>query len=349
MKKLLFCLLITAGFFSCSEDQGIGDTLGNNHPETKSVARERPKYYTLAYKIPADIFLTPGPIATQGDLLVIGNTSSGSEGINFYGLENGNSQYRIHSWSYKDSTLAIEHAPTAVCIHDNRIYVGVADEGKVYVFDASSYGFVTTIGNGNIQADQPSDDKFAVGAPCSIVGDGDKLLIRDRLHLRIYNTADITSENYEAIPYYAAGKEKYPVQPTTLLNQAYVGYANYIYLTDADSKQVICVKPLASIPAGDAVDMVEDTYSFSLAPSGAAVSEDRAYLSFGTEGVIKEYTTGGFGFKQDVVVKNNTLSEVNSLATNRVENQPVLLISTPAAVWMVWVSPFERMATDEAK
>lgn len=344
MKKLLFCLVIAAGFFSCSEDQGIGDAGGNDSPETKSVLRERPKYYTLAYKIPSNALLTPGPIATQGDLLVIGNVSRGLEGIELYGLENGSFHQSIRSWGYKDTTVAIEHAPTAVCIHDNRIYVGVADEGKVYVFDASSYGFVTTIGNGNIQVDKPSDDKLAVGAPCSIVGDGDKLLIRDRLHMRVYNTADITPANYEAVPYYAVSKEKYPVQPATTLNQAYVGYAHYVYLTDADSKQVLCVKPLASLPAGDEVSMIDETSLFSMAPSGATLSEDRAYLSFGAEGVIKEYSTSGFAFKQDVVVKNNALSEVNSLAANRIENQPVLLISTPKAVWVVWVTPFERMA-----
>lgn len=347
MKKLLFCLLMAAGFFSCSEDQVINDASDGGKIETKSNLRERPKYYTLAYKISSSL-LTPGPIASEGNLLAVANVDPYLYGIDLYTLENGYSLPPIREWSYKDSTIRLQHAPTAICIHDNRIYLGVADEGKVYVFDANSFNFITTIGNGNIQADKPSNDKFAVGAPCTIVGDGDKLLIRDRKRIRIYDTADITPENYEAVPYYAAGEEEYPIQPTTTINQGYVGYAHYIYLTDADQKQVIAVKPLASIPAGDAVATVEDTQSFSMAPSGAAISEDRAYLSFGTEKKIKEYGTGGFGFKQDVVVKDNVLPEVKSISVNRVENQPVLLLATPTEIWMVWVTPFERMA-DEAE
>lgn len=346
MKKLLFCLLIAAGFFSCSEDQVINDASDGGNTETKSVLRERQKYYTLAYKSDNHGMLTPGPIATDGNLLAIANVDPYLYGIELYTLENGNSLPSIREWGYKDSTIRLHQPPTALCIHDNRIYLGVADAGKVYVFDAKSFNFITTIGNGTLQVATPSDDKFAVGAPCTIVGDGDKLLIRDRQRIRIYNTADITPENYEAVPYYAAGEEEYPIQPTTLINQGYVGYANYVYLTDADQKQVLAVKPLASIPAGDAVAMVEDSKSFSSAPSGAAISEDRAYLSFGAEKTIKEYTTSGFGFKQDVVIKDNVLPEVKSIATSRVENQPVLILATPTEVWVVWVAPFERMVKE---
>lgn len=345
MRKLLFCLLIAAGFCSCSDDQGANGTLGNDSPETKAILRERPKYYSLEYKISSSA-LTPGPIATDGKVLAIANLDNYE--LALYGLENGSPQIRIRQWTYKDSTIRIQHVPTAVCVHDDRIYLGVADEGKVYVFNANSYKFITTIGNGNIQVDKASDDKFAVGAPCTIVGDGDKLLIRDRKRIRVYNIADITSDNYEAVPYYAASMEEHPIQPTTTLNQGYVGYNNYIYMTDADEKQVLIAKPLASIPAGDEVKMLEQIETFSTAPSGAAHSEDRSYLSFGTENVIKEYGYSGFGFKQNVVIKDNPLPEIKSIACSRVESQPVLLISTPTEVWMVWVTPFERMA-DEAE
>lgn len=284
MKKLLFCLLIAAVFFSCSEDHIINDATDGGKTETKSVLRERQKYYTLAYKISNTYGkLAPGAIASDGNLLTIANINPNLYGIDIYSLENGIPLPAIREWSHKDSIIRPQHVPTALCIHNNRIYLGIADEGKVYVFDTQSFHFITTIGNGNIQVDKPSDDKFAVGAPCTIVGDGDKLLIRSRKHIRIYDTADITPENYEAVPYYAAEEEEYPIQPTTLINQGYVGYANYIYLTDADQKQVLAVKPLASIPAGDAVAIVEDAKSFSSAPSGAAISEDRAYLSFGTK------------------------------------------------------------------
>lgn len=346
MKKLLLSLFIAVGFFSCSQDQSIDANFTSQEVQSKDAqARDRQKFYTLAYKIQPSNF-EAGSMATDGNILAVANTEPGSYSIKMYSIENGNSLYSIQTWTHKDSTITLHHAPSSVCIYDGRIYLAVAEEGKVYVFDTSSFGFVTTIGNGNMDIDKPSDDKFAVGAPCTVVGYDGKLLIRDRKHIRFYNVADITPENYEAVPYYAAGKESNPIQPGTSLNQGYITTYGYAFLTDADTKQVILSEFFEDIQAGDEVTTVSEKKSFSSAPSGVAISEDRAYLSFGAGG-IKEYTPTGFRLIQNITVKDNPLPEVKSLATARVENQPVLFIATPKEIWMVWVAPFERMLVEE--
>lgn len=345
MKKLFACLLIAAGLFSCSQDQIIDSAQDSSAAQTKAT-RDRQKFYTLAYKI-NNVLLEPGPIATDGTLLAIVNLSDGMYGIDLYSAENGKYLTRIRNWSHDNQTTLIQHAPTAICIYGGRIYLAVAEEGKVYVYDQDRFTFITTIGNGNTNIPHPSDDKYAVGEAYSIVANDGKLLIRSRDHMRLYDVADITAENFEAVPYYAASKESIPIQAGTSFNQGCIGIPGYEFpnLTDADGSQVLFVKKLGEIPAGDEVTMVVDNQPFQTAPSGVAISEDCAYLSFGTGG-IKQYSTTGYGFRQDVIVKDNPLPEVRSLAVSRIENQAVLFISTPDEVWMVWVAPFERMQAE---
>lgn len=345
MKKLLACLLIAAGLFSCSQDQIIDPAEGSSAVQTKAT-RDRQKFYTLAYKINNSL-LEPGAIATEGTLLAIVNRRAGLYGVDLYSTENGNSLTTIRDWSHDNQTTRIQHAPTAICIYGGRIYLAVAEEGKVYVYDQEGFSFITTIGNGNTNITHPSDDKYAVGEAYSIVGNDGKLLIRSRDHMRLYDVADITAENFEAIPYYAASKESIPIQAGTSFNQGCIGIPGYefAHLTDADGMQVWLIQKLAEIPAGDEVAMVIDNRPMKAAPIGVAVSEDCAYLCYGTGG-IKQYSTTGYGFRQDVVVKDNPLPEVRSLAVNRVENQAVLFISTPEEVWMVWVAPFERIQAE---
>ncbi len=348
MKKLLMYLFTVIGFFSCSQDEVVDKGFSSEEvPTISTEARDRQKFYTLAYKIPTTWeTLTPGPIATDGKILVVGDINPDNYSAALYGVENGASYPRIKSWSHNDSTITIRHAPSAVCIYDGRIYLAIAEEGKVHVFDASSFNFITTIGNGNMEVEKPSDDKFAIGAPCTLVARDGKLLIRSRKHTRLYNTADITPENYEAVPYYAADKASYPIQPGTTLNQGYASAYGGAYLTDADQNRILSTDIFTDIPAGDEVTIIIDEDTFASAPSGVTSSEDRTFASFGTGGV-KEYTSTGFRFLQNVTVKDNPLPEVKSIATGLVEYQPVLFIATPSQVWVVWVTPFQKMLMQE--
>lgn len=254
MKKLLFIITLTLGFFSCSQDQVIEIPDQNtDNPATKAANLS----YTLDINWQNESInaqLKPGPMYADGNNFYVTNIASGSYSIRVYNLISKKISIVIDGWRWDGQQETMQDEPTALCVYNGKIYMTVKNKALIYVINASyPFDLHTIIGTG-VEAAYPvvSGQECMMGIPVSLaVADG-KLVVRDQNIIRTYNIAEITTANYQAIPRYNSSIDPMPT-PADIGIQSCADAFGQTYMADKINKYVYLTKPVGNLPSGDRI------------------------------------------------------------------------------------------------
>lgn len=280
-------LLLISSLIACSDN------------EVKIPEPEYPytSYYYYSYetddKITAyDLSLgeaafTPGPMAFRGDTLLIANIQEGNFSLELFNKKTRHHLSSLRKWFYKGEEQTFNNRIEAVSISGDRLYL--ANIGScIDVFDINTLQFITRIGTR-----QWGEGKFQLlHSHAMVITDG-KIIIRTKNGLQVYQEVDVTSGNYQKVPYFCKGiKTGMDVNNGFNSHQMVQDTTGLVLLADygeAGNTKIQMIDT-AGIKSGDQVDLLdsERTIVLDFHPTGIALYNDRIFLT-ASDGTIRVY------------------------------------------------------------
>lgn len=289
MRKDIFytgcLLLLTFVIGSCSEEE---------RPEVAPVQKPEEPYtsyyyysYEAARQLSATDFsleegkFTPGPAYIKGDTLFVANTQGGALSLELYDRVKNRHLTSLKNWKYKDAEQKFPDKIEAIGVSGSRLYL--ANKGsRIDVFDVRTLEFITRIGTGN----WGDGNNQMVHSHAMVITPDGNIIVRTKKNLLVYREADVTSENYQKVPFYCRSKgDGMDVNNGFYSHEMVQDSTGIVYLADYGqygNKKIQAIDTTL-IEKGDnkiLIDM-EKTLPLSFNPCGIALHEDRMIVSAG--------------------------------------------------------------------
>ncbi|QZE12831.1 hypothetical protein K4L44_09545 [Halosquirtibacter laminarini] len=286
MKKILY-LLTFLTLWGCSTSDESPYNFATYHAEKSMDYKLEETYKMLSQPESYDL----ASYFVDGDLMLIGNRSKSSYGVDVQNIKTGEVLHHFYSWETKDSRDTIKSLVSDMAMNEKYIFL-LQNTSKIDVFSKTGYQYVTTIGTG----------KWNFTNKGLIAGNGlflhnDQLFVRDREKISVFNVGSLEDV--------APGELAWVAFSATLPQNNYIvqfaSYKGRIFFTDVVNKCLYSFEDKVyhqgeKIVIDKRIDLDVEPWGICLVDGDIVISakNDKFYQLVDASGNIEEFKVEGY-------------------------------------------------------